>query len=282
MMREALVSKSGWTMAALALVLGPAGSGPAAAYQMTSVDRRLLVAMVCGNNVEAAEDALQSGANINHRNEAMDQDTLLIAAVRQYCAPEIIKWLLEHGADPKLRNDEGRTALSYVLEWNSSANPHKAPIVKMLKEAAGGGAAQGNAAAAPAPVAFPPARVAPQRGTGIDPITGRGFAEPPAGPKGVGGPPPVRGVYECYGQNAAISMMAFGILNGSTYMSSQGRQGRYAYNPRTGILTLDPGRSPARYQRISATSFRVITPSGQLGGFVCPLNRSKNPQRPPW
>jgi hypothetical protein len=76
--------------------------------------------------------------------------------------------------------------------------------------------------------------------------------------------------------------MAFGIIDGSTYMSSGGRRGRYTYNAGTGVLTLDPGATPARYQRIGATAFRVLEPNGRLGGFTCPLNRSKSPSRPPW
>jgi hypothetical protein len=80
-------------------------------------------------------------------------------------------------------------------------------------------------------------------------------------------------------QNAMnATIMIFGILDGSTYMQASGRRGRYSYDAKSGVLTLDPGGRPARYQRISPTSFRVIDPAtGQLGGFVCPLNRAKNP-----
>ncbi|MEO8361569.1 MAG: hypothetical protein ABI672_16160 [Vicinamibacteria bacterium] len=94
--------------------------------------------------------------------------------------------------------------------------------------------------------------------------------------------PLLPGVYECYGQNALANPMTFGLIDGTTYMSSSGRRGRYSYDKHTGILSLDAGVRPARYQRTSANIFRPLLENGTLGGFSCPLNRAKNPQRPPW
>ena len=102
-------------------------------------------------------------------------------------------------------------------------------------------------------------------------------AIPTAAPSGV-----APGVYECYGQNGMASG-AFGIVDGSTYMSSNGMSGRYTFDVASGVLALDTESDPMRYQRISERSFRVINPAtGGPGGFVCPLNSSKDPRTPPW
>ena len=94
---------------------------------------------------------------------------------------------------------------------------------------------------------------------------------------------PIRpGVYECYGQNAVISPIAFGILDGSSYMNSSGRRGRYSYDPGSGVRLLDPGPNPARFKRTSERSFRATHPDGSFTAFVCPLNTAKNPARRPW
>jgi hypothetical protein len=97
------------------------------------------------------------------------------------------------------------------------------------------------------------------------------------------GPLPLQpGVYECVDQSNVRNPMMFGLINGATYMSSGGKRGRYSYETRTGILSLDPGAMPARYQRTSVTIFRPLLANGTLGGFTCSLNPVKNPQRPPW
>ena len=273
--------------AAVSFALVAAIPGNALAYQMSDADRRLNVAVVGFELNEAgAEDALQAGADINHRNDAMDNDTMLITAIRSFKDLSVVKWLLDHGADPSLTNELGRNALSYAKQYKIGNTPAGRAIMKLLEGGAGAGA--GAAGAVPAaPTATQPEP--PQAPTvylgaaqGIDPITGRGFAEPPPSSGPVGGPPPAPGVYESYGQSAMMDPQAFGIIDGSSYMNAMGKRGRYSYDSRSGVLTLVQGGKPARYQRISATTFRVITPSGALGGFVCPLNRAKNPQRPPW
>ncbi len=285
------MSKS-WTSAVAAMALAcsalvstAALPGIAQAQQMSSLDRRLNVAVVGFElNAEAAEDALQAGADINHRNEAMDNDTMLITAIRSFKDLSVVKWLLDKGADPSLTNDLGRTALSYAKQYRIGNTPAGRAIMKLLE---GGKAAAPAAAASPAEEApaeaaeGAPTLAAAQRG--IDPITGRGFAEPPPSSKGVAGPPPSPGVYQCHGQSAMISPMTFGIIDGSNYMNSNGKRGRYTYSAASGLLTLDPGRAPVRFQRISGTTFRALHPTtGQLTAFVCPLNKAKNPQRPPW
>lgn len=91
------------------------------------------------------------------------------------------------------------------------------------------------------------------------------------------------GVYECYNQNATTVPLMFGLIDSSTYMDAGGRQGRYAYDAASGVLSLDAGSpTPARYKRVAVNNFRLLRENGELGGFVCPLNPAKDPRRPPW
>ena len=238
-----------------ALLMGMAA--PAAA--MRDVDRRLFVALTNYSwNPAPADAALARGADVNARNEAMNDETLLILAIKGRVAPEVVKWLVDHGADPGMRDRSGKSALDWAHQYHIDRQPDGSRIMALLG---------GRSSAVTRPQA--------QATRSTQPGTPRATAQ-------TGGPAPAPGVYECINQQAMISPMAFGILDGSTYMSSMGKRGRYAYDAGTGVLSLDPGADPARFQRISPTTFRVITPSGQLGGFTCPLNRAKNPSRPPW
>jgi ankyrin repeat protein len=58
------------------------------------------------------EQFLLSGAYVNTRSGS--GKTPLMVAVRNNCAPEIVKLLLKSGADPNLRDSKGRTALMYA------------------------------------------------------------------------------------------------------------------------------------------------------------------------
>lgn len=244
-------------------------AAPAAA--MRDVDRRLFIALTDYFWKPGPSDAaLAAGADVNARNEAMNDETLLILAIKGMVAPEVIQWMVEHGANPSLRDRSGKSALDWAHQYHLDRRPDGARILALLGDRP---AAASRPAHAPTPggdfrLDPPPAR-APEPAT-------------PLAPTQTGGPAPTPGVYECINQQAMISPMEFGIIDGSTYMSSMGKRGRYAYDAATGVLSLDPGATPARFQRISPTTFRVITPNGQLGGFTCPLNRAKNPSRPPW
>ncbi len=266
----------------LLIMVGAAGSfsgGAAAslhAQDMSAVDRRLYVAVVGYElNEAAAEDALESGANINLRDPAQRNDTLLILAIRNFSNPGVIRWILDKGGDPSLTNSEGRTARSIALQLSYDRLPGGREILAML--GAGGTRRAPTAGATEG-------RLMPEGGrgaAGIDPITGRGFAEPPRASGATGGPPPQPGVYECINQGAVRTPMTFAILDGSTYMASSGRTGRYTYNSGTGVLSLMQGGETARFQRTGPTLFRPIRPdTGELGGFTCPLNRSLNPRNP--
>jgi hypothetical protein len=235
----------------------PVSSAFAQPTEMSKVDRRLLVAVAGFDfNEREAQAALAAGANVNRRNDAMDSDTPLIAVIRQFKGPPAIKWLLAHGADPSLTNAKGKTALAYAQQYNFVKTPEGRETLALLGDA--------NTQAPP-----------PER-----PATPALPKHAPTDPAPAAAPAP--GVYECMNQQAVVTPMAFGLIDGSWYMSSAGKRGRYTYDAASAELTLDPGPTPARFKLTGPTVFRPIREDGQLGGFTCPLNRAKNPSRPPW
>ncbi len=134
------------SLAAGGCLAGGIAATTAVAYaqDMSSVDRRLYVAVVgYALNEDAAEDALQSGANINLRDPAQRNDTLLILAIRNYSNPAVIRWILDRGGDPSLTNNEGRNALSIARQLSYANLPGGREILAMLS----GGAARPAAGA---------------------------------------------------------------------------------------------------------------------------------------
>ena len=242
-----------------------AAAAPALAQDMRQIDRRLLVAVVgYALDERAASDALRGGANINLRDPAQRNDTLLILAIRNFSNPQVIRWILEHGGNPSIANDAGDTAVSVARRLSYDRLPGGREVLAMLsgRPAARGAAAEG--------------RLMPEGG-GVDPATGRGVAEPPRAAGAIGGPPPQPGVYECVNQGGVRTPMTFSILDGGTYMASNGRTGRYSYSAASGVLTM----GGARFQRTGPSLFRPIRPdTGELGGFTCPLNRALDPRNP--
>lgn len=120
-------------MASITTILGVTTSISA---QMRDVDRRLNVAVVGFElNEAAAKDALADGANINARNEAMNGETMLITAIKGFKEPKVIKFLLDNGAEPSIKDESGRTALSYARQYNIGKNQAGREIIKMLEDA---------------------------------------------------------------------------------------------------------------------------------------------------
>ncbi|ETI70294.1 ankyrin repeat domain-containing protein [Neobacillus vireti] len=67
---------------------------------------------------------LESKEGLNDKND-MGKTALIIAA--EYGYTDIVKMLLNNGADPSLKSNEGKTALEYALHWNHEE------IIKLLK-----------------------------------------------------------------------------------------------------------------------------------------------------
>jgi hypothetical protein len=238
--------------------------GDARAQDLSALDRRLNVAVLGFSFDEtAAKAALAAGANINHRNNG---ETMLIGAIKGFKEPAVIKFLISNGIDRSARDSSGKSALDIARKYNIGRTEEGRGVMAMLDPDSRASVPAAASRVAPTP---PPAKPAPAAMQAPSPD-----ADTAA---------PIRpGVYECMNQSAMVTPMAFGILDSSSYMASNGKRGQYKYDIASATLSLDPGTTPARYRRISATTFRLIREDGQLGGFTCPLNPSKNANRPPW
>ena len=95
------------------LVLAACGSSPSSLPpslpQSPDADERLLDAALDGN-FSGVRSALDAGANVNARN-LYHQTPLMIACVSGNL--EVVKYLVERGADITLRDENGDTALDY-------------------------------------------------------------------------------------------------------------------------------------------------------------------------
>ncbi|HVE57719.1 MAG TPA: ankyrin repeat domain-containing protein, partial [Pyrinomonadaceae bacterium] len=69
-------------------------------------------------NEAAAKDALDAGADINWQNDAMSGETMLITAIKGFKDAKVIKFLVENGADPNIKDDSGKTALEWARQYN--------------------------------------------------------------------------------------------------------------------------------------------------------------------
>lgn len=118
---------------ALALMVGVAQG------QESPATRRLYVATAGGFDLDeaAANAALANGADINWKNDAMGGETMLITAIKGFKEPKVIKFLLAHGANAKLTDDGGKTALAWATQYGIGKKAAGREIIKMLEQAAG-------------------------------------------------------------------------------------------------------------------------------------------------
>src|SRR5690242_8008006 len=105
-------------------------------YSQTDATRRLYVATVGFElNEPAANDALEAGADINWRNDAMSNETMLITAIKGFKEVKVIKYLLDHGADPHLKDDSAKTALEWARQYNIGRDRNGKEILSLLETA---------------------------------------------------------------------------------------------------------------------------------------------------
>ena len=85
------------------------------------------VNLCCYGSPEEVADAIRGGANVNaiHRYGS----TALSAAIMEGENPEVVKILLENGADASLTDEEGRTPL------NDACYANNIPVITMLLDA---------------------------------------------------------------------------------------------------------------------------------------------------
>ncbi len=114
-------------------------SGNILTFAQSDATRRLYVATSGGFelNEAAAKDALEAGADINWKNDAMDGETILITAIKGYKESKVIKFLLDNGADAGLKDDTGKTALNWARQRNIGRDRNGREIIAMLEAATG-------------------------------------------------------------------------------------------------------------------------------------------------
>lgn len=78
-----------------------------------------------GECLETAKVLLKHGANVN---ATADGVSVLMRAVQRNCSKEFIKLLLDSGADPKMKDEDGKTALDYA-----KGNPEIEELLKQYR-----------------------------------------------------------------------------------------------------------------------------------------------------
>jgi hypothetical protein len=91
------------------------------------------------------------------------------------------------------------------------------------------------------------------------------------------------GVYGCYDSDNNW-MMAFGVVDATTYRDDKGAEGGISYDPATGVLTLTTGSfAGSKFQRQKVGHFCVMSPNdGHLTRIGCAFDEKKNVDTPPW
>ena len=80
--------------------------------------------------------------------------------------------------------------------------------------------------------------------------------------------------------------MMFGLHDGRTYSSFDGKKGRYTYDMASGLLTMDDGPlAGIKYQRVGDPSLtpavRMLDQKGQVTAYMCPKQGTKDPNKHP-
>jgi len=104
--------------------------------ELSTLDRRLFVA-VSGYDINEAEakTLIGKGANINAINGAMGGETFLINDIKSFKEPKFIKFLLDNGADPNIKDESGKTALDWANQYNFGRKRDGKKILAMLMTA---------------------------------------------------------------------------------------------------------------------------------------------------
>ncbi len=104
--------------------------------ELSTLDRKLFVAVSGYDLNEAnAKSLINQGANINAVNGALGGETFLINDIKSFKEPKFIKFLLENGADPNIKDESGKTALMYAQQYNIGRNRDGKEIIQMLMKA---------------------------------------------------------------------------------------------------------------------------------------------------
>jgi hypothetical protein len=85
-----------------------------------------------GFDEAAAKSALANGANINWKNEALGGETLLIVAIKGFKESKVVKFLVDNGADPKMKDNSGKSALDWAEQYHIEKDNNGREILKLL------------------------------------------------------------------------------------------------------------------------------------------------------
>lgn len=174
------------------------------AHADEAASRKLFVATVGYElNEAAALQALASGADINWQNPAMNDESILIMAIKGQMDSRHIKFLIDHGANVNIKDGSGMTALDYANKYNLGSNSDGRKILALLQgnngqppARTGAPQAARQAAAQPtaphhAPAAPPAVHQAAPVAKGVDPVQGA-----TKGPQGAPTPAEVKATIE--------------------------------------------------------------------------------------
>ena len=98
-------SRAGYLFICLLLVTG--------CSHMSSAESELFYA-AGGGDLPRAKAAIEAGANPNVREDEREDTPLMRAAANSHA--KMVRYLLDHGADPKLRNENDSAALDMTTD----------------------------------------------------------------------------------------------------------------------------------------------------------------------
>ena len=93
-------------------------------FDLIKTDPDILILAVSTNNLSIVKEILKYSANVNHKMEQGDESTAISYAVNNG-NPEMVKLLLDHGADPYIRNKHGKNAYDQIRERLKFASSQK-------------------------------------------------------------------------------------------------------------------------------------------------------------
>jgi hypothetical protein len=104
--------------------------------ELSGLDRKLFVAVSSYDlNETYAKSLIDQGANINAVNGSLGGETFLIYDIKGYKEPKFIKFLLDNGADPNIKDESGKTALQWAQQYNIGRKKDGRDILEMLMKA---------------------------------------------------------------------------------------------------------------------------------------------------
>jgi ankyrin repeat protein len=95
---------------------------------------------VCIEGLEdCAQALLEAGANIGQRTGTLTKSSTPLHLAAEYSHPNLVRYLIDEGADISLQNSEGKSCLETAMETNVGLSEHhKNKTIDILLEASNG------------------------------------------------------------------------------------------------------------------------------------------------